>query len=362
VICHYDARRGHDADALRKAADVARGLRAEPWLEFVVTSVEGFEEEIREVGRVVTELGSPFSVVLLSPAADLKSTLPGTTWPPAPPADAVYQAARAAFPGARIGGGMFSYFTELNRKRPPLENLDLVTFTTSAIVHAGDDRTVTETLEALPYVAKSVASFVDGKPWNAGPSAIGMRSNPYGAAPAENPGNIRQAMSRMDPRQRGLIGAAFYLGYFAHMARNGAAFVTLGAGVGEFGIVHARSDFAQPYFDAARGVYPAFHVFKGLARLRGSRLLGTEALPARNVQAVAAETAEGRELWLANLTGENQSLMLEGLSGEGSVFILDADSFVEATQDPDAAERLSSPFSGDRLHLGPYAVAQIRLS
>ena len=360
VVCHFDARRGHGADALRKMADFARGIRAEPWLEFVVTSVEGVEDEIREVGGIVAELGSPFQVVLLSPAADLKSTLPGTTWPPAPPADAVYQAARAAFPGARIGGGMFSYFTELNRKRPPLDNLDLVTFTTAAVVHAGDDRTVTETLEALPYIAKSVNGFVRGKPWNAGPSGIGMRSNPYGAAPAENPGNIRQAMSRMDPRQRGLLGAAFYLGYFAHMARNGAAAVTLGAGVGEFGIVHARTDFTQPYFDEARGVYPAFHVFKGLAALRGARLLATEPQPPRNVQAVAAETAAGREVWLANLTGDDISVAVEGVEGDGEIFTLDAGSFVEATRDPDASGRLARPFTGGAVQLGPYAVAQLR--
>ena len=42
---------------------------------------------------------------------------------------------------------MFSYFTELNRKRPPLGELDFVSFTTSALVHAGDDRSVAESLE-----------------------------------------------------------------------------------------------------------------------------------------------------------------------------------------------------------------------
>ncbi len=43
----------------------------------------------------------------------------GQLWPPCPPLDGLYSGARAAFPEARIGGGMFSYFTELNRKRPP---------------------------------------------------------------------------------------------------------------------------------------------------------------------------------------------------------------------------------------------------
>ena len=82
---------------------------------------------------------------------------------------------------------MMSYFTEINRKRPPAELADFITFTNSALVHAGDDRSVTEGLEALPAMAKSVRAFIGGKPFAVGPSAIGMRFNPYGAAPQANP-------------------------------------------------------------------------------------------------------------------------------------------------------------------------------
>ena len=52
----------------------------------------------------------------------------------------------------KVGGGMLSYFTELNRKRPPVDGIDYVTHTTCPIVHAADDISVMETLEALPYV------------------------------------------------------------------------------------------------------------------------------------------------------------------------------------------------------------------
>ncbi len=78
------------------------------------------------------------------------------------------------------------------------------------------------------------------------------------------------------------------------------------------------------------------------------------------MQAVAAETAEGRELWIANLTGDRQAVTLEGAPSEGRLFVLDAETFVEATGDPDASERLSRPFSGTDVELGPYAVAHIR--
>ena len=86
--------------------------------------------------------------------------------------------------------------------------------------------------------------------------------NPYGEAPMANPENIRQAMNGMDPRQRGLFAAAWSLGFVARFARGGAEAITLGGGVGEFGIAYAKMDYQQPYFDENGGVYPAYHVSK----------------------------------------------------------------------------------------------------
>ena len=64
---------------------------------------------------------------------------------------------------------------------------------------------------ALPAIAASARALLRvTRPYAAGPSAIGMRDNPYGEAPMKNPqGNIRQAMNFNDPRQRGLLGAAY---------------------------------------------------------------------------------------------------------------------------------------------------------
>ena len=111
--------------------------------------------------------------------------------------------------------------------------------TSCPIVHACDDTTVTENLEALPHIVHSTRHFAGGKPYRVGPSAIGARDNPYGAATTPNPQNGRVALARMDPRQRGLLGAAWNLGYVAHMARGGAEAVALSAPVGEFGVVYA---------------------------------------------------------------------------------------------------------------------------
>nr|MBA3326459.1 hypothetical protein [Paracoccaceae bacterium] len=180
LILHHDPRAGHDRATLAAMLDIARTLGADPWLEALIARTDnaGAAAEVETLGQMAASLGDPFATVLVSPAPDLKCTLPGSVWPDAPDAATLYDATRRAFPAARIGGGMFSYFTELNRKRPPTDQLDLVTFTTSPLIHAGDDRSVMESREAHPAITASVTRIAGGTPWAVGPSAIGVRDNP----------------------------------------------------------------------------------------------------------------------------------------------------------------------------------------
>ena len=359
LLCHYDPRRGHNRSSLANQVDLARQIGATPWLEAVIVSVDGFEQEIADLGHTVKDLGSPFSVVLVSPAPDMKCTLPGSPWPPAPPAQAMYRAARRAFPAAKIGGGMFSYFTELNRKRPPLDPLDLVTFTTSALVHAGDDRSVTETLQALPAIAESVRAIAGRLPYSVGPSAIGMRDNPYGEIAKENPDNLRQAMNRNDPRQRGLLGAAWALGYFARFAYGGASRIALGSPVGATGAIAVPTAYPQPYYAERRGLYPIFHILRGLAHRKGMILRRLDLSRPDIVQGLAAQSDDGTEVWLANLT--DRMLHLEAGQHVLATARLSADNFVEASRDPTLLDRFDTN-SGDTLSLGPYEILRLALA
>ena len=152
LICQIDCRRG-DASALcRRYKQLGEATGAGIVLEIILTGTDSPEAELARVGGQAKSTGLQPMAVAVSPAADLKGTLPGSAGPKVPPLADIYKAARAAFPGVKLGGGMFSYFTELNRKRPPVELLDYVTHTNSPIVHAADDISVMETLEALPYV------------------------------------------------------------------------------------------------------------------------------------------------------------------------------------------------------------------
>ena len=339
--------------------DVARALGAAPWLEAVIEAVDdgGAAAEVAALGALATSFGDPFATVLVSPASDLDCTLPGSDWPAAPDAARLYDATRAAFPRAQIGGGMFSYFTELNRKRPPTASLNLVSFTTSPLVHAGDDRSVMESREAHPAIAASAARIADGTPWAVGPSAIGMRDNPYGASVKDNPGNVRQAMSRNDPRQRGLLGAAWALGYFADFAGAGASAIALGGCTGPFGAVSAPTDGPQPWFDRHGGVYPVFHVLRGLARLRGARMRDLGLPPAGPVCGLAAETGEGAEIWVA-ATGPD-AVELAAPAGARAA-VLDAERFAAAAADPGFMDQVAAV--DGPLHLDGFAVARILIA
>jgi hypothetical protein len=362
LIGYYDPREGHDEGTLREFAKTAAALGAEPWLEAVIVSVDGFREEIAALGRTVSSLGSPFPVVLVSPAPDLKCTLPGSPWPPAPAPREFCAAARAAFPGARLGGGMFSLFTEMNRKRPPVDLIDFVSFTTTAMLHAGDDHSITEGLESLPAMALTATNIADGKPWAVGPSAIGLRMNPYGEAPLANPENIRQAMNFNDPRHRALLGAAWALGFFACLTAGGASAITLGGATGPFGLVHTPQSWPQPWYDETNhGLFPMYHVLRGLGSLKGARLRAVKLSAPSAVQAIAAETDNGAvTVWLANLTGNEVACQLD--ADISSCALLDETSFTAAAGDPGAMDDLKRPKDGRKIVLRPYAIARLTLS
>ncbi len=374
----FDRRTGDPGAVLRMYKAMAEVTGAELVLEAVVACREpdgspcGDEATMRaDLARIrdaVAAAGVRFGRVAVAPASDLKCTLPGSIWPACPEAEALYAAAREAFPAVPVGGGMFSYFTELNRKRPPAGALDFVVHTSCPIVHACDDTTVMENLEALPHIVRSTRAFAGGRPYRAGPSAIGARDNPYGATATPNPAGGRVALAGMDPRQRGLLGAAWYLGYFAHMAAGGLEAVCLAAPVGEFGVVYAKMAWPQPWFDdqAAGGralVYPVYHVLRGLAEGAGKPRLQTTLSNGSAVQAVAWQGHGGAVVWLANLTPAPQTVALQGLAARrGRIAVLDQAGFGAAAADPDALAGRASAGEIGRLELGAYAVARVEVA
>jgi hypothetical protein len=209
-------------------------------------------------------------------------------------------------------------------------------------------------------MAKSVRAFAGGKPLVVGPSAIGMRFNPYGAAPQANPRDVRQAMNRNDPRQRGLIAAAWDLAYFAHFARHGAEAVALGGLTGPFGALYGKAAWPQAWFDRHKGLFPRFHVLRGLSRLKDADLLDVAISRPREVQALAAKRKDGKtELWIANLMGEPLTVDVGRKFVGSRLAMLDASRFVAAAKRAELLDRAGVGMRSARMTLDAYAVCRL---
>ena len=309
--------------------------------------------DLRYVQDQIAQAGVQPARIAVSPACDLQCTLPGGVWPKAPSWEEVATAARAAFPGTPLGGGMFSYFTELNRKRPPAGPVRL------RLPHhlphrACRRRPVVDRRPggAAVHFRQHQGVFAGDAPYWLFPTTLAMRQNPYGAAPAENPHGGRVAMARVDPREHALIGAAWYAGYLAHAARAGLAGVTLAAAAGPSGIV-ARD---------GTGVHPSFHVIRGHAALAGAAVLETRSSAPREVQALAVRTGDGLVLWLTNLTGRQQEVRLEGLASDGpalSLQLLEETSMEAFDRDPESWSATGRRVTDRTVELPPYAVAML---
>ncbi|MEF0941771.1 D-apionate lactonase [Rhizobium sp. BR 362] len=332
LLFHFDPNAGHDATAFKTFSTIA-GLHAgTSTLEIALPCRKSPLAEVQEIATWMNAAGFKPNAVVISPSVDRQSTPPGSQWPECPPLEEVYAAAQSAFPGLRLGGGMLSYFTELNRKRVPSKPLDFITHCTNPIVHAADDLSIMQTLEALPFITRSVRAIYGDMPYRIGPSTIPMRQNPYGSRTMDNPAGRRIPMANRDPRHNGRFAEAFALGYAAEVLDAGLECLTLSALTGPFGLI-AGKDEPSP----VGGRRPIFNTVASLARLAGSQwreCISSD--PSAVLSFVAAPANGAPQILLVNITATAQPVEL------GSF-------------------RLAEKRESGRLTLQPFAVGSITL-
>jgi hypothetical protein len=301
LICHFDPGAGHGLAALRGYAQIAEKSGLKVTLELAVPCRQPLDEEMAGFAALVREAGLTLDTLFVCPSVDRQSTPPGSPWPECPPLEEVYAAARAAFAGVRLGGGMMSYFTELNRKRVPADPIDYVSHCTNPIVHAADDLSVMQTFEALRHVVNSTRAIYGDKPYRIGPSTIAMRQNPYGSTTKDNPAGRRIAMANVDPRHNGQFGAAWTLAYAATVASAGLEVLTLSTLAGPFGLIAGEGEAMVP-----GSLRPLAHVLARLGALAGEVVHAVETSRPDAVLGLAAQ----ERLLLANMTPAPQTVAL----------------------------------------------------
>ena len=362
LVCQIDGRQ----KGQREAAEAYRELRARTgalsFLEIILPTKAPAKEEVAAIARELRAADYVPDSIIVTQMHDLKSFQPNTPRPWGPTYEEMAAAVRKEYPDVTLGGGMLSYFTELNRKPVPPGVFDFVTHSVCPIVHAADDISVMETLEALPSIIASTRHVSGKTPYIIGPSSIPCRDNPYGAAVSPNPGNGRVCLADMDPRQRGLFAAAWNVGLLSAFAKGGLDAVALGAVTGPQGVIYRKTSYAQPGFDGSKAeVYPAYHVLAGLGAASGNKRLDAVSSAPSTIAALAHQGDGRKELWLANLTAETQSVKLAGLKGAAEIHRLSDSNFQQLTTRSDflsrAGERVKKLTS---VELGPYAVMRIR--
>lgn len=310
LLCHYDQTVGHEEGDLTAFAGLQKQFDAQYELEYVVVCDRDLDQEFRALKDNLARAGFRPGSLLVCPSVDRQSTPPGSEWPDCPPLADIYKAARKAFPDISVGGGMFSYFTELNRKRPPVEMLDFVTHATNPIVHAADDESVMETLETLPHIFRSARKILGReKEYRLGPTTIAMRQNPYGSRTFPNPDGERLCMTHDDPRHRGQFGAAWTIGYGMRVSATDISRWVPAGWIGPRGIMDA----------AKSNLLPIGEVVKTFSKMAGKPVLSCHICDPKLVAAVAVQDGTFVRMMVANLTKQSVDVVICGSVGRRSL-------------------------------------------
>lgn len=327
-------------------------------LEVVIPEGQAPETWLANVAAGCRQASLTVSRVLALPEAYLKSYQPTGPWPIGPTPEDATRAAREAFPDAQIGAGVLTNFAELNRCRPDPTSCDYIAHAFTALVHAADDRSVIECLEGMSHVLGSAKKLAGSVDYRLGLVSIGMRTNPYGLDVASNPHQARIPMARIDPRQRGLFGAAWAVGALAATEGHCLSSVALAAPVGPFGIAYRGAEWPQPLYDGGSSsvVYPLFHVVRAFSRLNRRQRLAVTGLPPE-VRALAARVNEGCFLIVANLSTATRVVRLPC---RGTVRVLNSETFFAANANSEWLSEADADFCC-QVTLAPFNIGFVEM-
>jgi hypothetical protein len=270
-------------------------------------------------------------------------------------------------PGVPFVGGTNLYFAELNRSRPNPAGLDAVAYSINPQVHATDERSLVENLEAQRDTVESARTFCGDLPLVVSPVTLKPRFNPDAVDPEPAP-QAGELPSAVDPRQMSMFAAAWTLGSIKHLAEGAAASVTYYETTGWRGIKETDGGCLAPELFCSRPgvVFPVYHVFADVADLKAAEIIACTSADPLRVQALALRAGGSIHLLVANLTAERAKCEAGSLAaGRAAVRSLDANSAWEAMTQPSEfrSRRAPIPIVGSTLtlELAPYSVTRIDL-
>ncbi len=265
--------------------------------------------------------------------------------------------------GLPIGAGTNYFFTELNRERPSVDDIDFAVYSLNPQIHAFDNASLTETLSAQVITVETARGFSGGKPIVVSPVTLKMRVNPNvtGAAPRTPPGELPP---QVDVRQMSLYGAGWTLGSIKYLSESQVESMTFHETTGWRGVMATQtgSPLPEKFIDIPDAVYPMWHVFQSVGTFGGEVVHSTSAFPL-TVDGLALRNNGKQRVLLANYTAQSQTVAVAGFSGPVEHKQLHADNVMQAMKNPmifnnQPTQTLQSDGTLT-IKLHPYAFAQL---
>jgi hypothetical protein len=343
---------------LARAFEAARALGAR--LELALFLTDEAEAQLDALARELAATKPPVARVLVFYGGKAFSTGQGAT-----PGKFV-RLARERLKGA-VGevpfvGGTNQFFAELNRDPPEVATMDGVVYSINPQVHAADDESLVENLEAQAATVATARSFSGDLPISVSPVTLAARSGPYPAGPPQ-PGGLPP---QVDVRQASLLGAGWTAVSVKYLAASRVASITYYETSGWRGVVEVDGGSPMPeQFPSSPGtVFPVYHVLRDLADLKAGTLVDLHASEPLLVDGLALRENGKTHVVLANLTPRRQVAMIGPFKAPNlRVRQLNDETAPQAIADPERFRNsgmvMSSSDGRLRLELEPYAVARI---
>jgi len=268
-------------------------------------------------------------------------------------------------PGAKFGAGTNVYFAELNRSRPPVGALDLVSYSINPQVHAFDNSSLVETLETQASTVESARQFVGAVPLAISPITLKPRFNPHIAGPGPEP-PARELPPQVDARQMSLFGAAWTAGSLKYASESGVYSATYYETSGWRGVMEteAGSPLADMFRSWAGAVFPLYHVLADVGEFARGKVIPTTSSDTLKADGLALRQNGRTRVIVANLSPEPQRITVRNLGRWVQARHLDETNVEEAMRSPErfrAREGERLPTIEGSLELGshPYAVARL---
>jgi hypothetical protein len=343
---------------LGRGVEAARALNAQ--LELALFLTDEAEAQLAALSKELAATRPQVARVLVFYGGKAFSTGQGAT-----PGRFVRLASdrlRAAVGTAPFIGGTNQFFAEINRGHPEVEAMNGVVYSINPQVHACDDESLVENLEAQAATVDTARSFSGDLAISVSPITLAARNGPYPAGPPE-PGGLPPAV---DVRQASLLGAGWTAVSVKYLAQSRVASITYYETSGWRGVVEvdAGSSMPERFPSTPKVVFPMYHVFRDLADLKAGQLVEATASEPLLVDGLALRTNGTTHVLLANLTPRPQAATI-GPFQAAKVLVrqLNDETAPEAMSDPErfrASGTVTSVRDGRlSLELPPYAVVRL---